>query len=84
VLVMLKREGWQVGKKRVYRLYRLEGLQLRMKVRRRKRIALLRGKVVPATGANQHWSMDFVHEQMLDGRKFGMRTGPTRALGGRR
>jgi putative transposase len=41
VLVMLKREGWQVGKKRVYRL---EGLQLRMKVRRRKRIALLRGK----------------------------------------
>ena len=39
VLVMLKREGWAVGKKRVYRLYRLEGLQLRMKVRRRKRIA---------------------------------------------
>ena len=31
VLVMLKREGWQVGKKRVYRLYRLEGLQLRMR-----------------------------------------------------
>ena len=73
VLVMLKREGWQVGKKRVYRLYRLEGLQLRMKVKRRKRIALLRGKVVPATAAtaaNQHWSMDFVHDQMHDGRKF--------------
>jgi putative transposase len=69
VLVMLKREGWQVGKKRVYRLYALEGLQLRMKVRRRKRIALLRGKVAPATSANQHWSMDFVHDQMLDGRK---------------
>ena len=29
VLVMLQREGWAVGKKRVYRLYRLEGLQLR-------------------------------------------------------
>lgn len=70
VLVMLKREGWQVGKKRVYRLYRLEGLQLRMKVKRRKRIALLRGKVVPATGANEHWSMDFVHDQMHDGRRF--------------
>ncbi len=70
VLVMLKREGWQVGKKRVYRLYRLEGLQLRMKVKRRKRIALLRGKVMPATAANQHWSMDFVHDQMHDGRKF--------------
>lgn len=70
VLVMLKREGWAIGKKRVYRLYRLEGLQLRMKVKRRKRISLLRGRAVPATGPNQHWSMDFVHDQMLDGRAF--------------
>ena len=50
VLVMLKREGWPVGKTRVYRLYRLEGLQLRMKVKRRKRIALLRGKPQKPTG----------------------------------
>jgi putative transposase len=70
VLVMLHREGWHVGKKRVYRLYSLEGLQLRMKVRRRKRIALLRGKPQKPTGPNQHWSMDFVHDQMLDGRAF--------------
>ena len=68
VLVMLQREGWRVGKKRVYRLYRMEGLQLRMKVKRRKRIALLRGKPQKPTGANQLWSMDFVHDQMLDGR----------------
>jgi putative transposase len=47
------------GKKGVYRLYRLEGLQLRMKVKRRKRISLQRGRPVPATGPNQHWSMDF-------------------------
>lgn len=70
VLVMLKREGWQVGKKRVCRLYRLEGLQLRMNVKRRKRIALLRGKPQTPTGPNQHWSMDFVHDQMADGRAF--------------
>lgn len=70
VLVMLRREGWQVGKKRVYRLYRLEGLQLRMKVKRRKRIALLRGKAPRPTGPNQHWSMDFVHDQTQDGRRF--------------
>jgi putative transposase len=70
VLVMLKREGWQVGKKRVYRLYRQQGLQLRMKVKRRKRIALLRGRPQTLTGPNQHWSMDFVHDQMLDGRAF--------------
>jgi len=65
---MLQREGWNVGKKRVYRLYSLEGLQLRMKVKRRKRIALLRGKPPVPIGPNQHWSMDFVHDQMLDGR----------------
>lgn len=70
VLVMLKREGWQVGKKRVYRLYRQQGLQLRMKVKRRKRIALLRGRPQAPTGPNQHWSMDFVHDQMQDGRAF--------------
>lgn len=70
VLVMFRREGWQVGKKRVYRLYRLEGLQLRMKVKRRKRIALLRGKAPRPTGPNQHWSMDFVHDQTQDGRRF--------------
>ena len=72
---MLQREGWQVGKKRVYRLYRLEGLQLRMKVKRRKRIALLcfallRSKPQKPTGPNQHWSMNFVHDQMHDGRAF--------------
>lgn len=65
-----KREGWAVGKKRVYRLYRLEGLQLRMKLKRRKRISLQRGRVMPATAPNEHWSMDFVHDQMLDGRAF--------------
>ena len=70
VHVMLRREGWTINKKRVWRLYRLDGLQLRMKTKRRKRISLQRGHVPPATGPNQHWSMDFVHDQMLDGRKF--------------
>ncbi len=70
VHVMLRREGWAINKKRVYRLYRLDGLQLRMKTKRRKRISLQRGHVTPATGPGQHWSMDFVHDQMLDGRKF--------------
>ena len=67
VLVMLQRESWAVGKKRVYRLYSLEGLQLRMKVKRRKRIALLRGKPPAPTGPNQHWSMDlFMTKCLMD------------------
>ena len=41
--VLLCREGWRVNHKRVRRLYRLEGLQVRMRVRRRKHIALHRG-----------------------------------------
>jgi len=41
-----------------------------MKVKRRKRISLQRGRPTPATGANQNWSMDFVHDQMPGGRAF--------------
>ena len=70
VHVMLQREGWKINKKRVYRLYRLEGLQLRMKTKRRKRISLQRGKAPVASGPNQCWSMDFVYDQMLERRKF--------------
>ena len=37
--VLLKREGWPVGKKLVYRLYRELGLQMR--TRRRRKLARL-------------------------------------------
>jgi putative transposase len=68
--VLLRREGWFVNRKRVHRLYRLDGLQVRMRVRRRKRLSLQRGPVPSPTGADQHWSMDFVHDQLLNGRRF--------------
>lgn len=68
--VLLRREGWRVNKKRVRRLYRLEGLQVRMRVRRRKHLALHRGPVPIPTGRDQRWSMDFVHDQLFDGRPF--------------
>jgi putative transposase len=59
---LLRREGWVINKKRVRRLYRLEGLQVRMRVRRRKHMALHRGVVPVPTGQGQRWSMDFVHD----------------------
>lgn len=68
--ILLTREGWQVGRKRVHRLYKLEGLQVRMRVRRRKRISLHRGPAPTATGGGQYWAMDFVHDQLSNGRKF--------------
>lgn len=68
--VMLRREEWAVNKKRVHRWYRLEGLQLRMRVRRRKHMCLHRGVVPQPQRTHERWSMDFVHDQLFDGRPF--------------
>ena len=60
IWVLLRRAGWPINKKRVRRLYRLEGLQRRMRVRRRKHIALHRGPAPVPAGPTERWSMDFV------------------------
>lgn len=70
IWIMLRREGWKDGRNRIHRLYRLEGLQARMRKRRKKRFSLHRGEVPKPTTANQHWSMDFVHDQLASGHKF--------------
>jgi len=51
-------------------LYRLDGLQLRKRVRRRKHIALHRGPAPMPAGPTERWSMDFVHDALADGRPF--------------
>ena len=68
--VLLRREGWPVNHKRVRRLYRLEGLQVRLRVRRRKHMALHRGPAPSPAGPTERWSMDFVHDALADGRPF--------------
>jgi putative transposase len=66
--VLLRREGWSVNHKRTYRLYREQGLMVRK--RKRKRIALAERLVRAApTAANQSWSMDYVADALIDGRK---------------
>ena len=67
--ILLQREGWTVGKRRVYRLYRTEGLMVRTKGRK-KRASQLRVPLATATAANQRWSMDFVTERFENGRYF--------------
>jgi putative transposase len=67
---MLRREGWAINRKRVRRLYRLEGLQVRMRIRRRKHMALHRGPAPVPAGPRERWSMDFVHDALADGRQF--------------
>jgi putative transposase len=67
--ILLRREGWRVNAKRIYRLYTEEGLAVRTKVR--KKIARRRPVVVDVpSGANQRWSMDFVSARLEDGRPF--------------
>ena len=67
--VLLRRDGWAVNPKRVYRLYKELGLQLRNKVPKRRVKAKLREDRRPATHSNQTWAMDFVHDQLALGKK---------------
>ena len=67
--VLLRREGWAVNHKRVYRLYGEEGLEVRR--RKRKRIGpTQRQPLTTPLRPNERWSMDFVSDALSDGRKF--------------
>ena len=70
IRVLLNREGWKVGRYLVYRLYKEEGLTLRQRLRRRRRVAVHRRERQKPTGPNQVWSLDFVADQLADGRRF--------------
>src|SRR5436853_861493 len=67
--VLLRREGWEVNVKRVCRHYREMGLQLRNKTPKRRVKAKLRSDRTTAVAANDIWAMDFVHDQLFDGKK---------------
>lgn len=64
----LRRQGLQVNPKKIYRIYREEGLMVRKRSRKR---LVRRGERRPApVRANERWSMDFVSDQLSDGRRF--------------
>jgi putative transposase len=67
--VLLRREGWAVNAKRVYRLYHEEELQVRTATRT-KRAHHTRVPLPGASRPNQRWSMDFVSDRFADGRWF--------------
>lgn len=69
IWVLLRREGWQVNHKRVYRLYCEERLQMRHKPPRRRVAAQLRGDRQGVKAPNEAWSIDFVHDQTFDGQR---------------
>ena len=67
--VLLRREGWEINGKRVYRLYKELGLQLRKQAPRRRVKAKLREGRCAASQVNDVWAMDFVHGQLATGPK---------------
>jgi putative transposase len=70
---LVRLEGWPVNHKKIYRLYREEGLQLRRKGRKRLK-SEGRGMPQPASVPDEEWALDFVldfvHDSLSDGRSF--------------
>ena len=67
--VLLRREGFTLNHKKTYRLYREEQLLVRQRKRRR-RAATGRLPLPAPSRRNLRWSLDFVSDQLLDGRRF--------------
>lgn len=65
---LLAAEDLVVNRKRTYRLYREEGLQVRTK--RRKKLKRPRVALTMPQAANVRWSLDFVSDQLASGRRF--------------
>lgn len=68
--VLLKREGWQLGRKQCCRIYREEELQLRSKLSKRRKMVEQRRQRFAATRPGETWSTDFVADQFGNRRKF--------------
>lgn len=65
---LMKNEGLVTNRKRIWRLYTIAGMQVR--TRRRKKLQRPRVPMLVPTRVNERWSMDFVHDQLADGRRF--------------
>jgi putative transposase len=67
ITVLLQRGGWLINAKRVQRVRRLEGLQVRRKQRRMRRVGPQQRERLRALGPRQVWSWDFVEDQTENG-----------------
>ena len=68
LLFMLRREGWRVNHKRIYRLCKLSGLGLRYKSKK-KRPSHARVPIAKPEKLNQCWSMDFISDRLDNGQQ---------------
>ena len=67
--VLLKREGYLINHKKVFRLYREERLRVRRRGGRKRAIGTRAPMTVPMA-PNDRWSLDFVSDQLTEGRRF--------------
>ncbi len=72
--VLLQREGWGVNHKRVYGLYSKECLMLRTKKPKRHVSCQRREERPVAAGMDESRSMDFVSDELFDGRRIRLLT----------
>jgi len=70
IFILLRREGFKDNHKRVYRLYKAEELNLRSKRPKRNKAAAHRMERLHINKPNKSWSMDFVADQLFNGKKF--------------
>lgn len=71
--VFLRREGFDLNHKRLFRIYREEGLHVRRRGGRKRAMGTRAPMVLPLL-PNQRWSLDFVSDQLTDGRRFRIMT----------
>jgi putative transposase len=67
--ILLKREGVEVNWKKLYRLYREERLTVRKRGGRKRALGTRAPMTIPQD-PNQRWSLDFVSDTLVDGRRF--------------
>ena len=67
--ILLRREGWPINAKRVYRLYREERLALRTRTPRRRVSCRTRVERPAPVQINDCWAMDFMADELFDGRR---------------
>ncbi len=70
ITALLRREGLRINEKRVQRLRRLEGAQVRRKQKRMRRVGPQQSERLRATQPRQVWSWDFVEDQTENGTRF--------------
>ena len=67
--ILLRREGVLLNHKKLFRLYREEGLTVRRRSGRKRALGTRAPMALPQE-ANQRWSLDFVSDVLADGRRF--------------